>query len=559
MHYFRTLIPIAALLLAVLGCDDLLGGTDDGGAGDGGSTTPDTGAPPPGLVTTKAAGQPAEADFTTGKEQYLVVPYSVSNTYASAIYFDVKVSGAGSTATSTHRLRVPPKVPLYIRKPLVWARWKDRLAVEAWLRARAEKAAGMKMSAPPEMVPIAGTACMTSAKCPAGEVCHNKTCSSTVTINSGAFSNSATFKADVKVKGSTAAILVDQADTTITNAMATKVLKKFEDLIYKRNAALFGNPKLKSGSSLYATDKNGDGLVWIVMTSKVSDKISAVGFFDRMDFTDDTKSNKADILYIDSASAAKDAYIYAIMAHEFQHMLNFAARVFKPKANGGTGSLPALWTDEGQAHLAEGACGYGGENVTLLVDYLFTGFESTTLFAPDKTSKPGDSENMRGMAYMFLRYLFEQKGGVTYKADGSITDKGGAAWLKQMHTTTSKGAAAVTATYGDYKKAFDNWIAAVALDGRNVTTYARYVYQALQTDPVTGNQIGIKVRGKMKDLDGDVQDMEGPLETDISGDKSGKIPNGTGIFYLLKGKSGKVTVKVETAAPDFRFALIKVK
>lgn len=549
----KPLIINAFLLLALglcgAGCDDLLGGSDGGGTRlDGTVPQPDQGPPPSGIVTLKKAGETATADFTAGST-FLVVPYSVSAS-SGDIDFEIKLSGA--TGTTTHRLTRRAKLPpLRQRNPALWQRWENRLKVERWTRQQAERAAASPLNPP---APAFAATCATSAECQSGEVCSGGNCAGEVTVKVSEFSSSQTITAAVKAKGKTAAILVDKNDT-VDSATITKLLDAFEKVIYPRDVAVFGNPPLKSGGSQLSTDRNGDGLVWLVLTKKVSDKLPAVGFFNATDFTDKAASNKADILYIDTKSTAKLADVYPIMAHEFQHLLNFAVKKYKPEAAGGTGALEALWLDEGLSHFAEDICGYGGENVTLLDQEVFTSFEETSVFSTT------DSKAMRGMAMLFVRYLFEQQGGVSYLSSGAISDKGGASFIQKLRQTTKQGTGAVDSALGSsYKSAFDNWVAAVALDGRGVTNYSKWVYAPLKTDPVTGNQLGIKIRGTLKDNTGGTTTLKGPLEESL--DMSGTddtIPGGSAKYFIINSGSGKVSVTVTTSESDFRFALIKLK
>jgi hypothetical protein len=535
------------------GCSDT-NGTGDGGPKKEGGAAPDL-PPAPELVTFKKAGESAEADFEQAKE-YVVVPYSVSETAADAIEFTVKVTSGSGMGSQSFKLRVPSRRPV---DPVFLARWQQRMKVERWLRGLAEQAAASPHSRPPEMTtPLAGAACVSSTdgKCEANEVCFNKVCSSQLTIKTEKFSSTKTITANVKAKGKRAAVLVDSADT-VDQGTIDSLLKRFEEIILPRSVALFGDPPLQGSSGPTASDRNGDGLVWLVLTKKVQEK-KAVGFFVATDFTDEAASNKADILYIDAAAKTDSALV--ILAHELQHLLGYGSKVYKPTVNGQTGGLEALWLDEGQAHFAEDACGFGGENTTLLRQQTLTGFsEKSLLFTQDDIAA-------RGMAFLFVRYLFEQKGAVTYNADGSITDAGGAAFLKAIHSTTKQGVEAVKEALGstfsgDWKAGFDNWMVAMTLDGRGLTQYPRYVYAALQDDPKTNNQIGVKIRGERKDETGAVVKLEGPLEDEITatGDTAGQIPNATGKFFLLKSMTGKVNVSVTTQETDFRFALIRLK
>ncbi|MCA9670486.1 MAG: hypothetical protein KC503_33045 [Myxococcales bacterium] len=561
----RSLALACALLLAV-GCDETTGGSDgnppnpdggDIGVKEGGPN-PDIGGPPSGLAQFASAGTDIEVDFSAGSEEFIIVPFSVSATSADAIDFTLKIAASGS-AKRSYKLtyKIPQNLPLAMRNPQLWARWQNQLAVEAWTRKLREAAAKMPVSKRKPNLggfkPIA--ACTTSADCSATEVCGGGECKAQLDLNLSKFSATATATFDVKRKGSIAAILVDSG-ATVADADLDALLKAFEETIYPRDVALFGNPALTSGGK--ASDRNGDGLVWVVLTDKVSEKNNAVGFFVATDFTDDAASNKADILYMVPPSSGKPLdRIYTTMAHELEHLLNYASKVYKAKLDGGQGAIESLWLDEGLAHFAEDACGYGGENVTLLSQELFTSFGDTRMFETDSAN---DKLTMRAMAMTFLRYMFERKGGVTYNSDGTIADKGGAAWLQSLVTSDKQGTDNVTASYGDYKDAMNNWIAAIVLDGRSVTDYVGFNYDPLVTDPVTGNSIGMIVRGTRKDNTGADVNLQGPLENNFSGPSVDEtIPNSSAKFFKLSGQTGKVKISVTTQESDFRFAVIKIK
>lgn len=553
------LFSLTALAALAASCEKTEGNTDGGPAKEGGTTTPDTGPAPTGIVVFKNAGESAEADFSSGG-QFLIVPYSVSDVAATGIAFDLKLTtgggGAdGGVASQSFPLRLPRRPTLRETNPKLWAKWQQRLSVEAWTRSVAEQAAARLKKNPSGIDhPIAGATCKKSSECDANEVCNAGTCAAELPLKTEFASSAKTITAVVKKKGTIAAVLVDKADT-VSDQNATDILDKFEKVIHPRDVAFFGDPELKAGAGIRSSDRNGDGMVWLVLTSKVQDK-KAVGFFVATDFGDDATSNKADILYIDSAAKLADAY--GIMAHEFQHLLSYGAKVYRPAQNGGQGGLEALWLDEGQSHFAEDACGFGGENVVLLNQEVFANFSETALFETSKDGLP-----MRGMALTFVRYLFEQKGGVSYESDGKVKDKGGAAFLQGIHTSSKQGTAAIgelaSPQFKDFKEVFDHWVAAIALDGRGVTTYSKYVFQELVDDPLGGAKIGMKIRGTRKDHTGADVNLLGPLEEEISKDASGSIPNATAKYYLLKSGTGKVSVTVSCKDADFRFALIKAK
>jgi hypothetical protein len=556
MRKVHAAIWLALLLVAC----DTKSGTDGGGPGlEKGVPTPDLPPAPTGMVATKAAGETVDADFAKAS-QYLIVPYSVSETASDAIEFTLSIkSGAGAVSSQTYALKTTPQARP-TADPAFLARWQQRLKVERWLRQVAVASAKMPHSLPPQLTtPLVGADCTTSDKCDDNEVCNALKCASDLTINVSSFSSTATITAKVRKKGTKAAILVDSADNaSVTDETVNALLTRFEKVVLPRDVALFGDPPLKGTDGITASDRNGDGLVWLVLTSKVKEK-SAVGFFVTTDFTDDAKSNKADILYIDASS--NQDQIFGTCAHELQHLLSYSAKVYKPKANGGTGALEAAWLDEGESHFAEDACGFGGENTTALRQAAFPDFSDKSLLSSDDVV--GKEVGPRAISFLFVRYLFEQKLGVTYNSDGTITDKGGAAFLKAIHNSTKQGVGAINealaGTFSDWKVGYDNWMAAMSLDGRGFTTYARYIYQDLVNDPVTSNQIGVKIRGPRKDNTGATIQLTGPTETDASvGDNTDKVPNASAKFFLLKGQTGTISVKVTCKDSDFRFAVIRL-
>ncbi len=561
-HFAIKVFFLGFLGLAV-GCSDESNSTSDGGGttGDGGVSTADS-APLPSGVTFKTAGESAPAEFTTGSEEFLIIPYSTSETEAEAIEFTVKITNPDGktdliTSRTSQALKFQKPLPLRLRNPKLFAYWQRRLALERWLRTRAERVAKLKMDSLPQRFSGPQRSCKLSSECSgATEICNSAgACVSEVTIKVEDFASEKTIQTSVKRKGQVAAILVDKANT-VADGDLDKLLDTFEKYIWARDVALFGNPPLKEGESQLSSDRNADGLVWLVLTDKTSQK-DADGFFNYTDFanaTDEPKSNEADILYIDAS--LKPEKIFPTLAHELQHLLNYGSKVYKPKVAGKEGALEALWLDEGQAHFAEDACGYGGENVVALDQELFPNFSDTSMF---QQKKENDSMAMRIMAFTFVRYLFEQKGGVTYNTDGTITDKGGAGFLQKLHNSSKQGALAVSEAYGDYKKAFGNWIATIALDGRGAIEDKRFNYQDLVEDPVTKAKVGVAIRGERKDDKGNTVTLKGPIEIPITEDTTEAIPNATGKFFQIKEMKGNATVSVESQDTDFYFAVIKIK
>ena len=556
------LTSLTVLLYAASGCEDTDGDADGGGRRDGGTqdaaSRDDIGLPPSGLATFRLANESAQVEFTTGDEEFLVIPYSVSDVAADAIDFTITVSGQRSTqsqrrSASTRNLRRPFR----LRKPELWARWQARLSVERWTRALAERAARTPLRPRPAGLRSTQSS-HTCSGCQADQVCDQGSCTNSLTIKTATFSSTASITASVQRKGSVAAILVDDS-ATVNSGDLDQLLATFENTIHPRDVALFGDPQLSDGKATRSSDRNEDGLVWIVLTPKVAEK-QAVGFFVATDFTDGSDSNQADILYaIPPDNATSVSQLYPVLAHEFQHLLSYAQGVYRRQVAGGQGTLQALWLDEGLSHFAEDACGFGGENVTLLDEQLFPNFGDTRLFESDSAN---DGLAMRAMAMTFVRYLFERRGGASYPASGEIVDQGGVGWLQALLLADDRGTAGVTSTFGEYRAAMDFWVATIALDGRQppVTDYAGFRFQPLVNDPSTGRSVGLVIRGQATDASGATVTLKGPLEEDIEGETTDEtIPNGSAKFFQLNGYSGSVSVSVTSGENDFRFVVVRLK
>lgn len=560
----------ASLIWVVLSASAFVAACEDTGLeGDGGR--PDAGTPlPAGLVKSAKAGESIDVNFESPAQKYLVVAYSLAKTQSDGISFSVKVegspSGTGSgrgALTDPRRPRGPERDPRLLRLATA------QMELESWRRRVALRAAQAQMQPPARQQFIQGSSCQRSSECGEQEVCLGATkgCSERVDLDASKFPDpSGTYSARVAAKGQHVAILVDSdVASAVPQATVTELLEAFDRKIYPRDVALFGNPPLEAGGEALSTDRNGDGLVWVVLTPRVSGAVERVGFFFPTDFTEEAGSNRADILYaMPPGAPGVDTQLIDVlftMAHEFQHMLSFANKVYRPRSTGGTGALEALWLDEGLSHLAEDLCGFGSANLLLLQQETLSVFSGSSLIpAVDEGGNQIDSRPMRGMALLFLRYLFERKGGVSYETGGSISDRGGASWLQAIHNTSKQGREAIEATYGDFKTAFERWLLTVALDNRGVTDAEVLNYDAPITDPTPpGGTIGFRFGITLTDPSGDDITLERPLEDELAiGETDDVVASTSGKFFLLSGIAGTAKVTVSSDDSDFFFDLVQL-
>lgn len=578
----RLIMVLLGVAMTSWGCEDtnIGGGFDGGGAFDSGiddsghaGSSPNDLPLPAGLVSSAAAGGDVDVASENGDDQFLVVAYSVNKTASEAISFNVKVvatpAGTGSQESQLREV-TPRHRSLRQLDPRADRLMQGQLQLERWRRQVALRASKARMMAPPVGQQfIQAESCQLSSQCGVSEVCltSSQTCSTTVELDASEFPDkSGQYSAQVVAKGEHVAILVDSDVVDgVSSETVGALLQAFDEKIYPRDVALFGNPPLETGGSVLSTDRNGDGLVWVVLTPRVSGTTERVGFFFPTDFTEEQGSNRADILYAMPAGApgveTQLSEVLFTMAHEFQHLLSFANKVYRPRVAGGTGTLEALWLDEGLSHLAEDLCGYGGANLLLLDQETLGVFSESSLVPPvDEQGNQIDSKSMRGMALLFLRYLFERKGGVSFGSDGSITDQGGAGWLHAVHNTSAQGRDAIDQTYGDFRIAFERWLLTMGLDNRGVTDSELLNYDDPITDPTPpGHAIGLRMDIALQDLEGEEVTLQRPLEDELAvGDTEGVVASTSGKFFLLSGMQGSAKVTVTSNDSDFYFAVVKL-
>jgi len=234
---------------------------------------------------------------------------------------------------------------------------------------------------------------------------------------------SVTITAEVKAVSQRAILYQDVTAPAsgFTAADFTHFGNLFDDPIYDTDAQVFGTP----------SDIDGNGRVIILFTPRVNgltargDASFVAGYFYGCDLVEKTRcsdSNRGEIFYSlvpDPQAQFGDARtttavfkaVLPVLAHEFQHMINFALR---------NQSLDDLWLSEGLAHTAEDVVGdvfaARGDPITAR-DFQHNNYARASRFLSmlpnvslvDEAS-PGTLE-LRGGAWLFLRYLRAHYGG----------------------------------------------------------------------------------------------------------------------------------------------------
>lgn len=223
----------------------------------------------------------------------------------------------------------------------------------------------------------------------------------------------------------TRAIVYQDIKTSTQNGLTTADFNKlgtvFDDPIYTTDVALFGQP----------SDFDNNNKVFILLTPVVNaltPKNSGGGFIagffygcDLLSRATCNGSNEAEIFYALTTdptaehsdirtSATVMNNLPAVLAHEFQHMINFAQR---------NKTQDALWLAEGMAHHAEDAVAdvfeqrgdlasahqFRGQN-TIRANRYLRATSSVSLL----TENDASSLELRGAAWLFVKYLAAQYG-----------------------------------------------------------------------------------------------------------------------------------------------------
>ncbi len=372
-----------------------------------------------------------------------------------------------------------------------------------------------------------------------------------------------------KIVGQTA-ILVDTADT-VAQAQIDKLAEAFDGVALKRNLEIFNKGSLHEGA--LDTDKNGK--IGIVLSSKVGAAGNA-GLFDLRDVLaagtsvgDATANgNEADLIWAQPpglawGSPARTATFESVigtLAHEYQHVINF----HRSKQKGGE----ALFLNEGLSHLAEDLTGYGASNLPAVSAFLENPI-STGLFIGGG-GVDEDTDPMRGLVYLYLRYHFEKRNGFSVCSDGALVDHGGIAFIEKIMAATTQGLESLTSAAGSSYVRFPLFFTALAASGNAaaplVQSDPRFTLNAPATDPITGQLTGIKLNDSArKDAYGS-QNLLGGYEVlcdsdaAMAGAPSCSMYMTGGYSFLWTGVSAGESVKVQAPTSfNVRLSAVKVK
>ncbi len=276
------------------------------------------------------------------------------------------------------------------------------------------------------------------------------------------------------------------------------IVEKFEDVVIPRTEQAFGP----------ISDVDGSGHIDVLISYTVN-QYGAVAYVSQCDIGDvfgcGSWGNGGEIIYMgypdpESSYSSANA-ITEIWAHELNHLVYAWNKYLQ---NGLYNAEENIYLTEGFSELAQDLTGFNNGN-----QYIWAAAIDMREFYEDEDySTQGISINdvvrgsgyydydrdgpLRGAAYLFLRYLFEQQGGMIVNADGSLEDAGGMAWLHDWFTRPELGAECVEATTD--RELLDlamDWYTAIVVSGRDLNDDPAFNYQDRQWDPLTSFEFGV--------------------------------------------------------------------
>ena len=254
-----------------------------------------------------------------------------------------------------------------------------------------------------------------------------------------------TITASLEATSERANAYVDVADVNRMNVDSLQAqVDRFSETTYPIVTSAFGP----------ASDVDNDGKIHFLYTDLVNPDESifgAAGFFHAPSLLPSHQGgdgNLSDMFYLDPD--IDPSRIDAVLAHEFQHLINFNQRVLVRN-----GQPEQLWLNEGLSHYCEDLIGQNGGGNDRRVDFFL---ESTTRGPLGTTGYAGKST--RGALYLFIRSLVEEFG------SGILLEL-----VKGDKTGIANVEAATGRRFGDI---FDRHVARLFLSGLGLNTKINY-------------------------------------------------------------------------------------
>lgn len=521
----------------------------------------------------------ASLSFATGNEVYLLAVYDVPTAEASSSEspapFVLKNAGGPAGALRLSPARLPADTLAAERRFL-----EARIELERQRRADLDVLAGEVREGRASLVKNVTTkaASSCSAPCSNTQMCWKGACTATPSVK---FATGSTVTCNVVgtvVEGSLEVkVLVDAADSTSTpNALATA-----EDFAAAAKEVLYlmGLDQGHTGK----LDLDQSGGMAVVFSEKLSTIGSGdvVGYFDFKDMLPATNSqatgNESDVLWARAPDADTMAscrpsgcdtitpeLAVATLAHEYQHLANFAKRALED--GGSLDQREVLWLDEGLAHLTEDLVGWGASNLGAVAVAL-DNWPAGTL------ASGTDTVEQRGKAYLFLRHLVDQKarGAGASTASGSQVRTAARELITSLLTSSETGFDHAALRTNAASTLWKSLLGVYATGNADVTdaTAKTSNFLTVASSAVPNQQLGINPRGEVVTARGAELQLAGPTLGDGSVDELTNFnpaveseipPSGSLLFEVRADAAGTVVVGGEgPAALDLKLSAQRVQ
>ncbi len=328
------------------------------------------------------------------------------------------------------------------------------------------------------------------------------------------------------------------------------VIEQLEQIVLPRERVLFGEE----------SDVDEDGKLWVLLTYTVN-MYGAAAYVTWCDIgvTEGCYGygHGHEIVYLgyvdpdDSRSSASG--ITETVAHELAHLIYAYHKVL---LNDASGLDENIYITEGTSALAQDLTGYNNGNQYVWAsaldmtetygseDYSIQAVSLNDLFRGSDYYDEARDGALRGGAYLFLRYLFEQQGGMQINMDGSFEDLGGITWTRSYFSVPESGVDGVeVSTGGSFPELAMDFFTALVVSGRGLNDDPVYNFQERVEDPLTGYSYGVDTYAN---IHGWLQ-LDGPV-VQAWDDADGSLRAG-GVEYLeVTAEAGRLSLPVSEAA-----------
>jgi hypothetical protein len=327
-------------------------------------------------------------------------------------------------------------------------------------------------------------------------------------------------------------------------AFATDFLEDFEAIILPRARAVFGGE----------SDVDADGRIALFFTPLTRER--AVAFFSGCDLHPQCPaSNAGEVLYLTPPNAIRPPYntpraIKEILAHELGHLLHHHHKVLAHRVDADRDSL---YLHEGLGALAQDVTGFQAGNLYVTKAGLAQ-LNDTTLNAvlAEGTGYHRDHDGpLRGLSYLFVRWLYDRAGGDVVADDGAVVDRGGPSRIRFLLGSPRSVAAEVLDGVERDALVADFFTTLAASEAK--ASNPCFSFRPTVTDPVTSKQRGADPHARFHG-----QSMGGAATQGLPGD--GRLRAGGGELVRLTSEGGPVTVALEVdAAAEATLRVVRVE